>query len=52
MYFTRCETGIIYLLLYVDDMLIVSHCMVSITELKMGLGREFDTKDLGRHDEY
>ena len=37
----------IYLLLYVDDMLIASRSMVRIKELKTELSREFDMKDLG-----
>lgn len=38
----------IYLLLYVDDMLIASQSMVKIKELKAELSREFDMKDLGK----
>ena len=36
-----------YLLLYVDDMLIASHDKSLIVELKAQLSHEFDTKDLG-----
>ena len=42
----------IYLLLYVDDMLIASQSMVKIKELKAELSREFDMKDLEMHKEY
>uniref|UniRef100_A0A803M5H2 Reverse transcriptase Ty1/copia-type domain-containing protein n=1 Tax=Chenopodium quinoa TaxID=63459 RepID=A0A803M5H2_CHEQI len=37
----------IYLLLYVDDMLIASKSKVKIDRLKTQLGEEFETKDLG-----
>lgn len=37
----------IYLLLYVDDMLLVSKRMSDVNEVKEMLGREFDMKDLG-----
>ena len=37
----------IYLLLYVDDMLIASKSKVEIDMLKVQLGKEFETKDLG-----
>jgi hypothetical protein len=37
----------IYLLLYVDDMLIASKGKVEIDQLKSKLGKEFETKDLG-----
>ena len=37
----------IYLLLYVDDMLIASKSKVEIDRLKIQLGQEFETKDLG-----
>ena len=38
----------IYLLLYVDDMLIASQSMVKVSELKAELSKEFDMKDLGK----
>ena len=38
----------IYLLLYVDDMLIASKDMKAISDLKRLLGKEFDMKDLGK----
>ena len=38
----------IYLLLYVDDMLIASRSMVRIKDLKAELSREFDIKNLGK----
>ena len=37
----------IYLLLYVDDMLIASKSKADIDKLKFQLGKEFETKDLG-----
>ena len=37
----------IYLLLYVDDMLIAAKSIVEITTLKKLLSSEFDMKDLG-----
>ena len=46
--FRRCDGDMIYLLLYVDDMLIASRSMVRIKELKAELSREFDMKDLGK----
>ncbi|KAL7001863.1 hypothetical protein U1Q18_052394 [Sarracenia purpurea var. burkii] len=57
--FTRCEYdccvyvrslddgSYIFLLLYVDDMLIAAKSMVEINRLKKLLGKEFDMKDLG-----
>ena len=41
------EWRYIYLLLYVDDMLLVSEEMPDINEVNKMLGSEFDTKDLG-----
>ena len=38
----------VYLLLYVDDMLIAYHDNSLIDELKIQLSHEFDIKDLGR----
>jgi len=37
----------IYLLLYVDDMLIASKCISTINKLKKGLSFEFKIKDFG-----
>ena len=39
--------GSIYLLIYVDDMLIVCKNMVDIIQLKKALNFEFEMKDLG-----
>ena len=48
MYFREAENGNhVYLLLYVDDMLLVSKCMVDVSKLKERLKSEFDMKDLG-----
>ena len=47
-YFKRCGKDMIYLLLYVDDMLIASQSMVKVSELKAELSKEFDMKDLGK----
>lgn len=41
------DGNIIFLLLYVDDMLIACKDMSKIQELNTLLGREFDMKDLG-----
>ena len=46
-YFKKCNEDIIYLLLYVDDMLIASKSMTRISELKVELIKEFNMKDLG-----
>jgi len=37
----------VYLLLYVDDMLIAAYNISSINELKVQLSNEFEMKDLG-----
>lgn len=39
--------AVIYLLLYVDDMLITSHSTEKIEEIKMKLKTEFEMKDIG-----
>ena len=41
------EGSCIYLLIYVDDMLIMSKNMAEIEKLKKSLKSEFDMKDLG-----
>lgn len=41
------EDNYIYLLFYVDDMLLVSKNMSNIYQLKKMLAGEFDMKDLG-----
>ena len=41
------DKSYIYLLLYVDDMLIVARSMIDITRLKQQLNSEFKMKDLG-----
>ena len=47
-YFRRLQDGsFIYLLLYVDDMLIASKSKVEIEKLKTQLSSEFEMKDLG-----
>ena len=47
-YFKRLESGnFIYLLLYVDDMLIASKSLVEIDVLKALVYKEFEMKDLG-----
>lgn len=48
LYFKGSEvlTGV-YLLLYVDDMLLISSSATKISELKKMLSKEFDMKDLG-----
>jgi hypothetical protein len=41
------DGSFIFLLLYVDDMLIATKSIVEINKLKVLLSREFDMKDLG-----
>ena len=41
------DDSFIFLLLYVDDMLIVTKSMVKVNKLKSLLSKEFDMKDLG-----
>ncbi|KAL9261983.1 Retrovirus-related Pol polyprotein from transposon TNT 1-94-like protein [Drosera capensis] len=41
------DGSLMYLLLYVDDMLIATRDMVEIKKLKVLLNTEFDMKDLG-----
>ena len=48
MYFRQFfYNSFVYLLLYVDDMLIASKDKCLISKLKSQLGREFEMKDLG-----
>ena len=48
MYFRKLQEGsFIYLLLYVDDMLIVSKSKDEIEKLNTQLNQEFKMKDLG-----
>ena len=48
MYYNKLFTGEhIYLLLYVDDMLIASKIRSTIDDLKKDLSSEFEMKDLG-----
>lgn len=47
-YFKKLPNGsFIYLLLYVDDMLIAARSMDDINKLKSQLSKEFEMKDLG-----
>ena len=47
-YFKEITSGcILYLLLYVDDILTACKSMTEIQKLKQVLNSEFDTKDLG-----
>ncbi|KAJ9560945.1 LOW QUALITY PROTEIN: hypothetical protein OSB04_006105 [Centaurea solstitialis] len=47
-YFKKCDDGsILYLLLYVDDMLIAAKDMGEVQKVKDQLNSEFDMKDLG-----
>ena len=41
------DDSFIFLLLYVDDMLIAAKSIVEVNKLKVLLNREFDMKDLG-----
>ena len=47
LYFKRLNDIFIILVLYVDDMLIVSKIMDEINRLKAHMARTFDMKDLG-----
>ena len=47
LYFKRLNDIFIILVVYVDDMLIVSKRMVEISRLKAQMDRTFDMKDLG-----
>lgn len=44
---TERDEVVLYLLLYVDDMLVASKSMKLITEVKQLLKSEFEMKDLG-----
>lgn len=45
----KCNDGVwVYLLLYVDDILIVSKNIFEIDRLKAQLIKEFEMKDLGK----
>ena len=41
------DDSFIFLLLYVDDMLIATKSMIKVNKLKSLLSKEFDMKDLG-----
>lgn len=47
LYYKRCDVSIVYLLLYVDDMIICGENLRSINKLKEDLSNEFKMKDLG-----
>ncbi|GAB2276096.1 hypothetical protein Dimus_039170 [Dionaea muscipula] len=47
LYFAHLDAVPIYLLIYVDDMLLISKSMKLINDLKRKLSAEFDMKDLG-----
>ena len=52
-YYNKLATGeYIYLLLYVDDMLIATKSRSTIEELKNDLPSEFEMKDLGEAKRY
>ena len=47
-YFKRAKNGnMIYLLIYMDDMIVISNDLAYITSLKNALKSEFEMKDLG-----
>lgn len=46
------ESTFIYLLSYVDDMLIYSNSKVEIDRLKAQLSKEFEMKDLGKAEQH
>jgi len=41
------DDSLIFMLLYIDDILIAAKCMSKVNKLKTLLYREFDMKDLG-----
>lgn len=47
LYVLRDENFVVYLILYVDDMMICSNCDKIIDDIKKELAREFSMKDLG-----
>ena len=47
MYYKHVGEHFIYVVLYVDDMLLVGNNMEVIKEVKMQLSSKFDMKDLG-----
>ncbi|CAM8969523.1 unnamed protein product [Rhodiola kirilowii] len=47
-YFSDLKNEPVYLLLYVDDILLISKSAAKIVKLKSDLNREFDMKDLGK----
>ena len=46
-YFKKCNESFIYLLLYVDDILIAAQDIKDIKAIKLKLSEEFEMKDLG-----
>lgn len=49
MYFRKCDDGSpIYLLLYVNNMLIAIGDKIEVMKVKVQLSEEFDMNDLGR----
>jgi hypothetical protein len=46
-YYKQVSEHFIYVVLYVDDMLLVGNNMEAIKEVKMQLSSKFDMKDLG-----
>ncbi|CAM8990842.1 unnamed protein product [Rhodiola kirilowii] len=47
-YFTQLDSDPVYLLLYVEDILLISKSVNKIQKLKKDLSREFKMKDLGK----
>jgi len=45
--FSRSSTGVIVLIVYVNDIIISASDSVGIADLKAYLSRQFHTKDLG-----
>lgn len=44
----RRDTGNIYALIYVDDLLVAARSLYDIAEFKMSVGKEFEIRDMGK----
>ena len=47
MYVKKIDCGLIVIVIYVDDLIIIGSNKDEIVDVKKGLGAEFDMKDLG-----
>lgn len=48
LYYRLFRKSVVFMLLYVDDILLVSPDINNLLNVKIDLGREFDMKDLGK----